>query len=106
MYLPCKGELNRIAATGTSDSKNEPWCGMTAQENSCLPAQMQVDQRKNTNARQYVRTLILLGIRGRRCAQKRYTQNVAAAREAILRLREDGNAIAELAQVRVLPETR
>ena len=37
MNLPWSGELNKIAAMGTSDSKKEPACGMTAHANSCLP---------------------------------------------------------------------
>ena len=48
------------------------------------------------------RTLVLLGVGGSRRAQKRYGQDIATTREAILGLGQDSNTITIFAKVREL----
>lgn len=54
------------------------------------------------SGKQCIQTLVLLSVWRGRSAQKGDAQDVAAAREPVLGLRENSNTIAELAQVGIL----
>ena len=73
---------------------------MTAHENSCLPGSFP-EHCHPPRDRNYL-TLILFGVRGCSRAQQGDAQHVAAARETILRFRQDGDAVPVLAEIRVL----